>query len=208
MSCKKVTSEFMKKRLHTANIRDYLIQNYNFGHKLTEVARKQIFAPIFLQDNYGEDSDCTLTSILTLAKYYNKELDEHEVYNYAEKIAKKYLYSGATYGTIPFSHRAIAQKVFKHFNIPHNFQVKYLKNVGFDIWDIFKQLDAGHPVILSLQNDGRDYYRGHTITVVGYIEFCDEYGHLIYLLMVYDNWFSTFALFDYETMSSLSCIVY
>lgn len=133
MSCRKVTSEFQGKRLTMANIQEYLQQNYDFGYKLTEVARKQIFAPFFLQENYGKDSDCTLTSILTMVKHRRKDLDTQEVYNYIEKIAKRHLYSGATYGTIPFSHRAIAQKVFKHFDIEHQFQAKYIKNIGFDI---------------------------------------------------------------------------
>lgn len=133
MSCRKVTSEFHKKQLTMANIGEYLRQNYDFGFRLTEVTRKQIFAPIFLQENYGQDSDCTLMSILTLVKYYRKDLDTHEIYNYIEKIAKRYLYSGATYGTISLSHRPIAQKVFKHFNINHKFACKYLKNIGFDI---------------------------------------------------------------------------
>lgn len=133
MSCRKVTSEFMKTRLTMTNIGEYLRQNYDFGIRLHQVARKQIFAPIFLQENYGEDSDCTLTSILTMVKYQQKNLDTQEIYDYTEKIAKKYLYRGATYGTIPFSHRSIAQKVFNHFNINHQFKTKYLKNVGFDI---------------------------------------------------------------------------
>lgn len=133
MSCRKVTEEFIGKHLNMGNIGEYLRQNYDFGFRLTEVTRKQIFAPIFLQENYGQDSDCALTSIMTLVKHYRKDLDTHEVYNYIEKIAKKYLYSGATYGTIPFSHRSIAQKVFNHFNINHKFQAKHLKNIGFDL---------------------------------------------------------------------------
>lgn len=123
----------MKQRLTMTNIGEYLRENYDFGFNLHQVARKQIFAPIFLQENYGEDSDCTLTSILTLVKHYRKELDSQEIYNYIEKTAKRYLYRGASYGTIPFSHRSIAQKVFKHFNINHKFTTKYLKNIGFDI---------------------------------------------------------------------------
>ena len=208
MSSKRVTSEFMKTRLTMTNIGEYLRQNYDFGFTLHQVARKQIFAPIFLQENYGKDSDCTLTSILTMVKYLRKELDTHEIYNQIEKTAKKYLYNGATYGTIPFSHRTIAQKVFNHFNINHQFKTKYLKNVGFDLWDILKEIDAGNMVMLSMQNDGRDYYRSHTVTVIGYVEFCDELGHLIYLLQVYDNWNSSYSFLDFETISTLSEIVY
>ena len=63
-------------------------------------------------------------------------------------------------------------------------------------------------VMLSMQNDGKDYYRGHTVTVVGYVEFCDGLGHLIYLLQIYDNWNGSYSFLDFETMSSLSEIVY
>jgi hypothetical protein len=52
---------------------------------------------------------------------------------------------------------------------------------------MMREIDAGNPIILSMQNDGKDYYRSHTVTVIGYVEFCDEFGHLIYMFQVYDN---------------------
>lgn len=59
-----------------------------------------------------------------------------------------------------------------------------------------------------MRNDGKDYYEHHTVTILGYIEFCDEFGHLIYLLQIYDNWHMSYSLLDYETMSIFSEIVY
>lgn len=38
-----------------------------------------------------------------------------------------------------------------------------------------------------MHDDGKHYYTNHTVTIMGYIEFCDEFGHLLYLLLVYDN---------------------
>ena len=71
-----------------------------------------------------------------------------------------------------------------------------------------REIDAGNPIILSMQNDGKDFYKSHTVTVIGYAEFCDEFGHLIYMFQVHDNWFSSYSFLDYETMSILSQIVY
>lgn len=203
-----VAPEFISKRLTATNIKEYLQKVYGMGNEIREVSRKQLSAPIFLQKNYGQDGDCTLTSILTLAKYYNKDLDTQEVYNYIEKIAKQCLYNGNTYGTIPLFNKHIIKRVFQHFGIEKQIQTKYLKGVGFELESILDQLNQDIPVMISMFRDGRKYYDSHTITIMGYIQYRDEHNKNITMLMVHDNWFGSYSFLDYKPICAFSQICY
>lgn len=203
---RKISKDFLNKRLTATNIKKYLQENYRFGDMITEVYRKQLSVPVFLQNNYGEEGDCTLTSILTLAKYYDKLLDTDETYNYTEKIAKQFLYNGKTFGTLPFFHKAILNRVFKHFNIQEKMEDFYFKGVGFNLMTILASIEQNAPVMLSLFRDGRGYYDNHTITVIGYVEFEDEFHKKIIMLQVFDNWHSSYSFVDYNLISPFSMI--
>ena len=101
----KVDEKWVGKRLTTSNIQNYL-KNNNFN--LTKIKDNFIINGIqpFLQKDYGGKGDCTLTSILTIVKYYKLTLNNNEIYNYIEIIAKKYLY-GENRGTFSFFNKSI-----------------------------------------------------------------------------------------------------
>ena len=208
MWIKTVAPEFLSKRLTATNIKQYLQKVYDMGTEIKEINRKQLSVPIFLQHNYGQDGDCTLTSILTLTKYYNKNIDTQEVYDYIEKIAKKYLYNGNKYGTIPFFNKAIVKQVFQHFKIEKSVYTRYIKGMGFQLESILDQLDNNIPVMISMFRDGRRYYDSHSITIIGYVQYRDEYGQIATMLMVHDNWFGSYSFLDYQPICAFSQICY
>ena len=203
---KKVSSNFLNKRLTATNIKKYLQENYRFGDTINEVYRKQLSAPVFLQNNYGQEGDCTLTSILTLVEYYDRTLNTNDVYDYIEKIARKFLYNGNTFGTLPWFHKAILKRVFKKFGINQKMEDFYFKGVGFDLISIILAIENNIPVMLSLFRDGRDYYDNHTVTIVGYVEFEDENHKKIAMLQVFDNWHTSYSYLDYNLISPFSMI--
>ena len=206
---KKVSDNFLNKRLTATNIKKYLQENYNFGDTITEVYRKQLSVPIFLQNNYGKEGDCTLTSVLTLTKFYNKSLDTNEVYNYIENIAeKKYFYNGDSFGTIPFFNRAIINETCAHFGIKRDFKTGYLKGVGFNLNSIIQLINDNTPIMISMFKDGRKYYDSHTITIVGYVVYEDENHKQQVMLQVYDNWHSSYSFLDYNLVCNISMICY
>lgn len=204
-----IPTNFISKRLTVTNIKQYLQQVYNFGGQITELHRKQLSVPVFLQNNYGKSGDCTLTSILTLTKYYNKSADTNDVYDYIEDIAtKKYFYNGDSYGTIPFFNKTILKQTFKQFGINRKVTSKYLKDIGFNLETILQCLDNNTPVIISIFRDGRKYYDNHTITIIGYVQYKDENGKIMTILQVYDNWFSSYSFLDYNAICNISMICY
>lgn len=203
-----ILENFQKKRLTPANVKEYLQKNYLFGEEITEVKRKHISTPIFLQNNYGKDGDCTLTSILTLTKFYNKSVEDNEIYNFIEKIAQVFFYNGDTYGTIPIFNGAIIRETFKHFHIDHKIQTKYFKGVGFNLNKIINLLDNNTPIMISIFKDGRKYYDGHTVTIVGYVIYQDEKHNQSTMLLVHDNWFNSYSFLDYEALRGICSICY
>ena len=204
----KVPKDFLSKRLTATNVRKYLQATYNFGDTITEVARKTLSVPVFLQNNYGKDGDCTLTSILTLTKFYNREPDTNAVYDFIEATAEKFLYDGDTIGTIPFFNKAIVKRTFKQFNINKTINTRYGKGIGFNLETIMNLIDQNTPVMISICQDGRKYYDSHTITIIGYVVYEDENRNKKVMLQVYDNWFSSYSYLDYTPLSLISMICY
>lgn len=86
----KVSEEYKNKVINDSNFEGYIKSTY--GEVSLKDFKQIIKITPFLQQDFGGEGDCTLVSILTVVKYYKPELDENKVYNYIEKIAKKYLY--------------------------------------------------------------------------------------------------------------------
>ena len=204
MNKPKVSSKWVGNRLTLDKLDDYIKEN--FGNASIK-ERKSVKVTPFLQNNFGGSGDCTLTSMLTVVKYYKPELDENEVYNYIEKIAKKYLYR-EEWGTFSGFNKPIIKEVFKHFGIDRKVNYKLFKGIGFNYNTIIAQLNSNIPVMLSLTNDGRNYYTDHTITIVGYMVFVNEKQNEKAIFKVYDNWRTTSAYLDYDTLRSDCSICY
>lgn len=194
---------FDKQRLQENNIMEYICTKYNVRNpkEMRTVYIKGIIP--LLQNDYGERNDCTLTSILTVADFFKKPISLSDEYKKIEKIATKFFYNG-NFGTLPFFIRSIMKRVCPDKKA----KSAYIKNIGFNQYDIAYQLDENNPVILSVFNDGRNFYKNHSITIVGYKSYLVSCGNAVHLFMVYDNWSKTISYVDYNALSAISSINY
>lgn len=151
------------------------------------------FTPL-LQKDYGKDKDCTLTSITAILGG-----NPQETYDKVEKIALKYGYNGDTYGTIPIFTKSIIDKASGTKS-----KQGYLKNIGYSWKKIQELINNNQSIILSLNKDGRDYYKNHSVVIVGWVILNNKTR----LLKIYDNWYLTPAYIDYDKLSLISSINY
>lgn len=188
MNKPKIDEKYLKVRLADNNVMAYVKSFFKSSDGVKILKSKTIPMKSFLQKNYGKDGDCTLSSILTLIYFYTKgKYSDIEIYDYIEKIAKKYLYNGDFYGSIPIFNKSIIQNVFKHFGVDKQVTCKYFKNAGFNLQNIQNILDANQPIVISIYKDGRKYYENHTITIIGYSIYTNNNNETKVLLKVLDN---------------------
>lgn len=83
-----------------------------------------------LQANYGEENDCTLTSMTVVLKYFLPGKKVIDIYNKVEEIAKRYGYKGDK-GTQPIVMKKIFQEAMCFFGIPKDIGSKYLKGICY-----------------------------------------------------------------------------
>lgn len=204
----KAPKNFDKTRLNAANVEDYIKKKYNVAKIMQSSARVLDVVPL-LQNDYGEVNDCTLTSITTCVNYYRGAKDNvNEIYDYVEKIAKKYFYKG-NIGTIPLFTQKIYDEVLKKYSCrKKKTSQAYLKGVGFNFNTIKKLIDKETPIILSVNNDGRNYYRNHSITIVGYRTYKINNNTTSKLLVVFDNWTKVICFVDYDVLPAIASINY
>lgn len=195
----------MATALTSTNIKSYLLGRYNQYTEVREVKTKMLsFIPL-LQSDYGKEKDCTLCSITAYVYNKTKETSPLDIYTKVEKIATKYFYNGDKYGTIPFFNKKILSEALDK---QQKVNEKYVKGLGFTFTDIQTLLDNNKPVILSINNDGRNYYKNHTVTVIGYRIYCMDNKKNLGMLAVYDNWTKAVRYIDYKAMSNISSITY
>ena len=153
------------------NISSYFNFQYPQYQNYKLIDEKRIGATPFLQSNYGEENDCTIMSIATCIYYYvrqiNMPIPMFEIYAATRKIAKKYKYNDST-GTFFGFNKKIYEETLKYFNLKQKININFVKNVGFNFNTIKKSILENKPVVLSMANDGRDYYKNHTVTIIGY----------------------------------------
>lgn len=160
------------------------------------------FRPL-LQEHYGGEADCTLVSITSII--FNMLINiksSKEIYNEVEKIARHFFYK-SSFGTLPIFIKIIFNKSLKKFSFNKTTKVKYIKNMGFTFDLIKNNIDSNIPMILSMANDGKNYYKNHSIIIIGY---CIQNNEK--LLIIYDNWSKEQHFLDYNLISSLSCLNY
>ena len=204
----KAPKDFNKKRLHTANVEEYLKKKYNATTVKQSSFKVLNIAPL-VQNDYGEANDCTLTSITTCVNYYTgSQNDINAIYNYVEKIAKKYGYRG-NMGTFPLFIQCIYNEVLKKFPCSKKKTAQgYLKGVGFNFNTLKNIINKQNPIVLSINNDGRNYYQNHSITIVGYRTYKIDNKHTANMLVVYDNWYKQESLLDYDILPVIASINY
>lgn len=196
-------------RLHAGNLKEYFISKLGMDIWVNpiEYQDKCLLTKIgtedgLLQEDYGGSLDCTLTSLTKL--YSHKAmLNEEIVYAEIEEIAKKKLYSPEKFGTNPVFINSIMKECNKRFNVL-GMPVSKL-NPKFDY--ICSQLAANRPMLLNMVADGRNYYKGHTVLVVGVQTFKIR-GQEARMLVVFDNWTKERSYVDYDMLFPLFTVNY
>ena len=195
----------MAAALTNNNIESYLLWKYPKYTEAKEIESKILSFTPLLQSNYGKEKDCTLCSITAYIYNETKDISPLEIYSKVEKIATKYFYNGDIYGTIPFFNGRILSEALEN---QQKIGQKYFKGIGFSFTNIQTLINNNKPVILSINSDGRDFYKNHTVTIIGYKIYRMDDKKDFYMLAVYDNWSKTVRYIDYRAMSYLSSITY
>lgn len=201
-------NSFTGKRLTSSNINNYLEELFPNSRKRAIKSKTLDLIPL-LQEDYGEANDCTITSITTCICNLLDKAPE-EVYSVVEHIAKKNGYNGTTNGTNPLKIKKIYDLSLKSFGSKLITKSGYGKCIGYSYDKICNLIDAKTPIILSVNNDGRNYYRNHSITIIGYTRYRLQLANGITrerrMLKVYDNWYKEYGFVDYEVLSTISSI--
>lgn len=185
---------FEKQRLYSANIEKYA------GFPIVSQPKLVPGISPLLQNDYGEANDCTLTSITCVIKWMKPGLDVNDIYNQVEATAKRFGYTG-NHGTPSLVIKGIYQKIINAFGLKKKVHSRYLKDIGFGWNYIKKEIDEYQPVLLNLWKDGRDFYKNHSILIIGYLEIAEKR-----FLAVYDNWYKGISYVDYDKLSIISSI--
>ena len=196
----------MAVKLNKKNIENYVCGTYFCMEKEEDKSIPEIQS--FLQNEYEGDMDCTLVSIMTVTKYFNKTItDISKLYNDIKAIAKKFFYTDDI-GTQAIFINAIANRIFKQYGVNLKSKSAYLKSIGWNFETVKKSIDKGRPLILSLWKDGRDYYLDHSVTIIGYSDIKTVDGQHHKFLEIYDNWNRELTYIDYQKLSTICSINY
>lgn len=184
------------------NLQAYILKEYgDTSHLAVKKNYIQGIKPL-LQNDYGEDQDCSLTSITTVVSYYKPQLQIQFIYDQVEKIAKKFLYKGNR-GTPTITMNVIFNKVLQLFQINLKSHNGYIKNLGYNYVGIKNLINKNRPTLLSLSKDGRNFYANHTVLVIGYYEIGKAK-----MIAIYDNWYKQISYIDYNKLAIISGINY
>ena len=194
-------------RLERTNLEQYLKETYEEG-EIQEIEKLTLPIRGLNQGDYGKRLDCTIVSITMVIRYYcNYSIETQEIYDFVEKTAKKLFYNGETGGTPFIVIKAILDTSLKHFGLEKSRKQYLIKEhcVGYTFDIIKRQLNLMRPIILSMKNDGRNYYVNHTVTVMGYI-MVKVGNRAVPILQVLDNWTKLISYIDYNKLSVISSI--
>lgn len=186
---------FEKQRLSNQNLDEYA--GFYISKKLKTISQ----VPCLLQNDYGEENDCTLTSLTAIVKYYQPAQEIATIYTTIESTAQVYGFYRGSYGTCGLLIGLVYNKVLKKFKINKKAQGHLLKDIGYNFAQIQNEINQNHPVLLNLWKDGREYYKNHSVLVIGYIADKDRK-----FLAIYDNWNDSISYIDYDKLSVISSI--
>lgn len=202
-------SLYDKSRLTSVNVLGYISEQYPKSKMINKEKEKMLNITSFQQSLFGKkgDGDCTLVSLMTCLYYYLKEeIDKTLLYDAIRSKAEKRFFSEKI-GLLPFFTLGLYKKLLKQFSLKHSAKSAWFKGIGYNFNTIKKCIDNNIPVVLSITNDGRGYYKNHSVTVVGYRAYKAD-NKEIKMLILYDNWAFSESLLDYNKLSVLSAIYF
>ena len=89
--------------------------------------------------------------------------------------------------TVSMPYQPMLRKERKKLKINLKTKSAYIKGVGFNLNSIKTILNNQKPIILTMHNDGRNYYKVHSVTIIGYDIYSINNKKTIPFLLVYDN---------------------
>ena len=202
-------------RLHEYNIMRYVTSlGYTIiSREKVDLNRKKLILALD-QNDFGQKNDCTLVSATALIKEVAriKYLSTEGLYSIIEEIAEKYCnYNGESKGTNPLVISTLLQRSLEKFmpNTQYKAKSKFLKGVpiiGFNFEKIKSYIkNMQYPMILNLLTDGRNYYKDHSVLIVGIETFKVKNNKTgkkkdLRFLRVYDNWNTSVSYINYELL--------
>lgn len=162
----------------------------------------------FCQRDFKDKQNCSITSMSSLIHYYaDSKSDIKDIYSTVRKIAFFFLYTPHLFGTLSFTIGPILSLSLKKLGVPHKTGYGLFKGIGFSRQKIKNKINAGCPIILSLFRDGRNYYKNHTVTVLGYKTVYNKNEELLFLALN-DNWSDEIRYLDFKKLWFISAINY
>lgn len=111
-------------------------------------------------------------------------------------------------GTNPLVIRTLMWALFNEYKIKKSCCSCYLKGIGITIKLIKKLIDKNIPIILNLSVDGRDYYKDHSVLIIGYKEIKLSNNKKMFFLKIKDNWTKETTYIDYSKLGMICSINY
>lgn len=190
------------------NLEEYVKQAYPDSQVNVSIhGMISVFEP-FRQQDYGDEYDCSITSIASCIKYILPNEVFEDVYRSVEVIASRYGYNGKTTGTPFYRIKKIYQECSSLYNLKDIRRERWIKGLGVNMWSIAEQIDRGRPVILSMWKDNRNFYKDHTVTIIGYKSYLQNNGKCVHFLEIYDNWDKSVRYLDFQRLSSICSVIY
>ncbi len=202
-------------RLHEYNIMRYVTSlGYTVvSREKVDLNRRKLILALD-QNDFGQKNDCTLVSATALIKEVAqiRHLSTEGLYSIIEEIAERYCsYNGELKGTNPLVISALLQRSLEKFTPRTQYKVKskFLKGIpfiGFNFEKIKSYIkDMQYPMILNLLTDGRNYYKDHSVLIVGVETFKVKDNKTgkkkdLRFLRVYDNWNTSVSYINYELL--------
>lgn len=202
-------------RLHEYNIMRYITSlGYTvISREKVDLNRRKIILALD-QNDFGQKNDCTLVSATALIKEIAqiRHLSTEGLYSIIEEIAEKYCsYNGKLKGTNPFVISVLLQRSLEKFmpKTQYKAKSKFLKGVpiiGFNFEKVKSYIkNMQYPMILNLLTDGRNYYKDHSVLIVGVETFKVKNNKTgkkkdLKFLRVYDNWNTAVSYINYELL--------
>lgn len=187
----------------------YLSQKHPRSNATLKASKQMKSFKAFEQNDWGKDSDCTITCIASIFyNYLNKTRPFGEIYKIVE--SKGYEWGYGDWGTHAYSMRTIMNKAAKEFGLPSRATAKYGKGVLWNFETIKKGINSGKYIMLSFKDDGRDYYGAHSVNVVGYAQYNvkleDGKTTVEHFIQIRDNWTTEVRWLDYEMVDLVSTL--
>ena len=201
--------DFKKERLTKNSVINFLLNTFNMPYIL--IASSSVFnfqKFIYKEPILANQDESTLFSLAQLLCHYINK-DYKTVYSFLNFLLRNLTYTAAT-GNFQKIIKALIDKSLANFGYNNVSTYRQFKNEGFN-YDLIKNLICKNtPILLTLDDDGRQYYTQHSVVIVGYAHYrAIRNGQEGKLLKVVDGLSQNkceYSYIDYDCLSRICFI--